>query len=56
MKVLVAEDDRSGRFLLRRILQQERALEIQEAAGGLEAWELIQRCPELSLCLLDVMT
>ena len=55
MKVLIAEDDRAGRFLLRRILQQERGLQLQEAADGVEAWELIRRCPELDLCILDVM-
>jgi hypothetical protein len=37
MKDLVAEDDRSSRFLLRRSLQQERALKLQEGADGVAA-------------------
>jgi len=52
---LLVDDDEVMRQYLRRVLQQEPALEIFEASDGQEAWEMLQRGPLPNLCLLDIM-
>ena len=55
MKVLVVDDDRLVRLLLRKILGQEPDLEVTEAGNGVEAWQLIQQGLHPELCILDTM-
>lgn len=55
MKILIIEDDRVMRILLRRILQREPSYELIEAVDGLAAWFMLQEGLMPDLCLLDVM-
>lgn len=55
MKVLVVDDDRLVRLLLRKILQQEPDCEVFEASNGAEAWKKLQEGLRPDLCLLDSM-
>jgi two-component system, chemotaxis family, chemotaxis protein CheY len=55
MKILVADDDKFSRFVLRGILRQEPAYEVFEAASGREAWEFLQQGVLPDLCILDMV-
>jgi two-component system chemotaxis response regulator CheY len=53
MRVLIVEDDKTSRFVLRRILETMDALEIYEAEDGLKAWEMLKGGLLPRLCFLD---
>jgi len=54
MHILLAEDDRTSRELLRRILESE-AHTVELATDGEEAWKLLQNPDHpFSVCLLDI--
>jgi two-component system, chemotaxis family, chemotaxis protein CheY len=55
MKILIAEDDKVSRDLLREILTRDRSFEIKEAADGEEAWALLEQGLRPDLCILDIM-
>ena len=55
MRVLVVDDDRITRLLLRKILSKNPAYEVVEAASGLEAWNLIEQGGAPDLAILDIM-
>jgi CheY-like chemotaxis protein len=55
MKILVVDDDRVVRLLLRKILQQDQTYEVIEASDGIAAWTLLQQGLLPDLCILDVM-
>lgn len=55
MKILVVEDDRVSRTLLREILDADRSHELTEAADGEEAWSLLEKGPVPDLCILDII-
>src|SRR5664279_5065918 len=54
LRVLIVEDDKTSRFVLRRILEAMDDLEIYEAEDGLKAWELLDCGLLPQLCILDV--
>lgn len=54
MKVLIADDDRIVRALLKRILKTESTYEIGEAKDGLECWEILDAGFTPDICLLDI--
>ncbi len=53
MRVLIVEDDKTSRFVLRRILETMDALEIYEAEDGMKAWEMLKGGLLPQLCFLD---
>ena len=53
MRVLIVEDDKTSRFVLRRILEGMGGLEIYEAEDGLKAWEMLNGGLVPQLCFLD---
>jgi two-component system chemotaxis response regulator CheY len=53
LRVLIVEDDKTSRFVLRRILETMDALEIHEAEDGLKAWEMLNGGLLPHLCFLD---
>ena len=53
MRVLIVEDDKTSRFVLRRILETMDSLEIYEAEDGLKAWEMLNGGLLPQLCFLD---
>ncbi len=53
LRVLIVEDDKTSRFVLRRILETMAGLEIYEAEDGLKAWEMLQGGLMPHLCFLD---
>lgn len=53
MKILIAEDDFTSRFVLRRILATMEDVELYEAEDGLKAWEMLQAGLRPELCFLD---
>lgn len=55
MKILIIDDDRVMRILLRRILQRVPSYELIEAVDGLAAWYMLQEGLAPDLCLLDIM-
>jgi two-component system, chemotaxis family, chemotaxis protein CheY len=55
MRVLVVDDDTGFRAILRAILHQQPCLRLCEAAGGPQAWDLLQQGFLPDLCLLDVL-
>jgi DNA-binding response OmpR family regulator len=55
MNILLAEDDRTCRTLLGRIIRQEPQHQLVEAANGEEAWTLLCRqSPRFDLGIIDV--
>lgn len=55
LKVLVVEDDRASRLVLRHILAKAGNVEITEAVDGFEAYELLNNGSDIpALCLLDI--
>ena len=54
-RILIVEDDRVSRALLRKILERGDFTDITEATNGLIAWDLLQKGLFPDLCLLDVM-
>ncbi len=55
MNILIAEDDRVSRTLLREILASDRSYEIAEAADGTEAWSRLEKGAVPDLCILDII-
>lgn len=53
LRVLIVEDDKISRFVLRRILESMEGLEIYEAEDGLKAWEMLNGGLLPQLCFLD---
>ena len=53
MKILIAEDDFTSRFVLRCILEKMGDVEVYEAEDGLKAWEMLQGGLMPGLCFLD---
>ncbi len=53
LRVLIVEDDKTSRFVLRRILETLEGLELYEAEDGVKAWEMLQGGPLPDLCFLD---
>ena len=53
MRVLIVEDDKTSRFVLRRILEGMGGLELYEAEDGLKAWEMLSGGLVPQLCFLD---
>jgi two-component system chemotaxis response regulator CheY len=54
MRILIVEDDKTSRIVLRRILQTMDNQEIYEAEDGLKAWEMLNGGLMPELCFLDV--
>lgn len=54
LKVLVVEDDKPSRMVLRHILTKAGGVEITEAFDGVEAWELLDEGHRPDLCFLDI--
>jgi len=54
MRILIVEDDKTSRIVLRRILQTMDNQEIYEAEDGLKAWEMLNGGLMPHLCFLDV--
>ncbi len=55
MTILIADDDKLCRMLLRRVLSSMPGVEISEAEDGVAAWGLIERGFLPDLCIFDVM-
>jgi two-component system chemotaxis response regulator CheY len=55
MKILVVDDDRITRLLLRKILSKNPTYEVVEAVTGLEAWNLMDQGAAPDLTILDIM-
>lgn len=55
MKLLIAEDDKTSRDLLREILAADRSTELKEAVDGAEAWALLEQGWRPDLCIFDIM-
>ncbi len=53
IRVLIVEDDKTSRFVLRRILEGMGGLEIYEAEDGLKAWDMLNGGLLPQLCFLD---
>lgn len=53
MRILIADDDRVSRILLRRILDKVPGATIVEAADGNAAWEVLNQQPLADVCILD---
>ena len=53
LRVLIVEDDKTSRFVLRRILETMEGLEIYEAEDGVKAWEMLNGGLMPHLCFLD---
>jgi two-component system, chemotaxis family, chemotaxis protein CheY len=54
MSILIVEDDKTSRLLLRRILEKLGQTDVREAEDGQKAWELLEAGLLPSLCFLDV--
>ncbi len=54
LRVFIVEDDKTSRFVLRRILEALDNLEIYEAEDGMRAWEMLDGGLLPQLCFLDV--
>jgi two-component system chemotaxis response regulator CheY len=54
MKILIAEDDKVSRDLLREILARDRTHEITEAVDGTQAWSLLEDGLRPDLSILDI--
>ena len=54
MRVLIVDDDRTSRLVLRRILQALGNLEVNEAADGAAALKLLAAGPGHDLCFLNL--
>jgi len=54
LRVLIVEDDKTSRIVLRRILQTMDDLEIHEAEDGVRAWEMLDGGLVPQLCFLDL--
>ncbi len=55
MKVLIADDDRVCRMVLRRLLERVSAVEVTEAEDGQAALDLLKGGYWPDLCILDVL-
>lgn len=53
LRILVVEDDKTSRFVLRRILETMGSLEVFEAEDGVRAWEMLNDGLRPDLCFLD---
>jgi two-component system chemotaxis response regulator CheY len=53
LKILIVEDDRTSRFVLRRMIEALGDHEIHEAEDGLRAWEKLDAGLVPDLCFLD---
>jgi len=53
LRILIVEDDKTSRFVLRRILETMEGLEIYEAEDGVKAWEMLKGGLLPHLCFLD---
>ena len=53
LRVLIVEDDKTSRFVLRRILETMDDLEVYEAEDGLKAWDMLNGGLLPQLCFLD---
>jgi two-component system chemotaxis response regulator CheY len=53
-KLLVADDDRTLRMLMREILEANFNVEVVEAGDGLEAWNMLNAGLVACVCILDV--
>lgn len=53
-KVLIADDDRGTALILRRTLEKW-GLDVVTAADGMEAWDCLQRDPQIGLGVFDWM-
>ena len=54
MRILIVEDDRTSRIVLRRVLEGIGNLEVIEAEDGLKAWEMLDHGLLPDLCFLDI--
>jgi two-component system, chemotaxis family, chemotaxis protein CheY len=54
LRVLIVEDDKTSRIVLRRILETLGDQEIYEAEDGLKAWEMLNGGLVPQLCFLDL--
>jgi two-component system, chemotaxis family, chemotaxis protein CheY len=54
LRVLIVEDDKTSRFVLRRILEAVDDFEIYEAEDGQKAWEMLDDGLVPQLCFLDL--
>jgi len=52
-KILIVEDDLSSRLYLNKILEKTEAV-LLNAGDGKEAYELVQKDPEIELILMDI--
>ena len=54
MQVLVCDDDRSTRFIIRRLLTQRLGCGVIECGDGVEALEILGSGPSVDLVILDI--
>jgi two-component system chemotaxis response regulator CheY len=54
MRILVVEDDRTSRLLLRLMLEAIGGVEVIEAEDGQKAWEILERGLLPDLCFFDI--
>jgi two-component system, chemotaxis family, chemotaxis protein CheY len=55
MKILIVDDDRIIRLLLRNVLQELPQADVIDAADGLEAWDKLERGLKPDLAITDMM-
>ncbi|MEI6395818.1 MAG: response regulator [Verrucomicrobiota bacterium] len=53
LRILIVDDDKTSRFVLRRILETMDDMEVYEAEDGVKAWELLDCGLVPQLCFLD---
>lgn len=54
MNILIADDDRIVRTLLRRILEKDERYEIREAESGADGWRILSEGFSPDICLFDI--
>lgn len=54
LRVLIVEDDKPSRVVLRHILTADGQVELHEATDGLQAWEMFAQGLRPDLCFLDI--
>jgi two-component system chemotaxis response regulator CheY len=54
LRILIVEDDRTSRIVLRRLVEGAGGVEVREAEDGLKAWEMLEGGLLPDLCLVDI--